>query len=202
MSVASASDIGKTENCFIPVSSVIEFKGKYSISVNEGIISVTEKTSNTALAKLPTARADNSQFTNWANPSHFNKGFYYFVLSSVKYPRAKYVYSVDPEIKHIKCVLAPLRNPQFIENICVEFGLGFTTSGDQEKDISMWKGEGIITLYDLTRGPEKQDPRRIYLKDGGGSGWDGEIDYDKKEANAFCHVLGKSHSFPIFEEKT
>ena len=179
---------------FKPVSSLEEFDEKYSVGLDKGIISLTERTTKLVLTKFSTKKED--RCIDYANPSHFYEGIYYSVLSSEKYPNAKYVYNCDPNQSSIKCIFYPLTNPHFIKNLLVNFGTGFTTPGPQSYDHS---GTGVITVYDLTIQQGKKEIKKIFVEDGGCGGWDGSIDEESEEIVAFDHVRGTRLTFSVFD---
>lgn len=178
------------------VSSFEEFHEKYSVNVDKGIIAITDKISKLVLADFTTNK-DQQQYSDVYNPSHFHNGMFYFVLSSEKYVKAKYVYSFDPSIKSIKCILSPAQDPRFIESRIVNFGSGFNLPGYQSYSFN---GTGVIAIYDLTIQQGKKEVKKHILEGGSSGGWDGDIDEETKEATAFDHVTGKKHRFPIFDK--
>ena len=198
MEIAGNFRQNETTSVSKPISSLEEFNQKYSVDVVEGIILVTDRINNCVLKKY-TTKKEEDQFSDWEAP-HFHNGIFYFVLSSHRYTRAKYVYSFDPNKQSINSMLGPLRNPNFIENLLVEFGSGFTTPGEQIVETGMRNGEGIIKIYDLHRSQGQREIRKIFVKDGAGYGWDGGIDEEKKEITAFDHVTGTDYKFPIFDK--
>jgi len=177
-------------------SSLEEFYEKYSIDVEEGEISVTDRITQLVLTKYMTKK-DEKQCSDYCNPSHFYNGVYYFVLSSERYTKAKYVYSYDLDKQSIKYILAPLTNPHFIQNLLVEFGSGFNTPGDQT--YTHFNGTGVIRIFDLTR-PQGQREIKKHFVEGGCGGWDGSIDEESKEICAFDHVTGETKTFPLFNK--
>lgn len=192
MTTGVSREISNT-NEYKPISSIEEFYAKYSVDVDEGIISVTDRTTKLVQAKLTTKH---DQCIDDGIPDHFYNRVFYFVLKSDQYVNAKYVYSFDLDKNSIKCILAPLRNPHFMEKYLVNFGSGFTTPGPQKYN---YDGRGVITVYDLTR-QEKKEVNKIFVSDGGSGGWDGDIDQENKLITAFDHVKGTSLEFPFLKK--
>ncbi len=178
------------------ISTIEEFHEKYSVNVDKGIIAVTDKISKLVLADFTTNK-DQQQYSDVYNPSHFHNGIFYFVLSSEKYVKAKYVYSFDPSIKTIKCILSPAQDPRFIDSRLVNFGSGFNLPGNQ---LYSFSGTGVITIYDLDCPQGQREVKKHIIKDGSNGGWDGNIDEETKEVTAFDHMTGMKHRFPIFDK--
>ena len=178
------------------VSSFEEFHEKYSVNVDKGLIAVTDKISKLVLAEFTTNK-DQQQYSDVYNPSHFHNGIFYFVLSSEKYVKAKYVYSFDLSIKSIKCILSPAQDPHFVESRLVNFGSGFNLPGNQLYNFS---GTGVITIYDLTIQQGTKEVKKHFVENGSNGGWDGGIDENTKEVTAFDHITGEKYRFPIFDK--
>ncbi len=186
-----------TSQVSIPISSLQQFEETYDVVVENDLVKIVERTSRLVLSKLSSS-SEKKLCIDWSNPSHFDTGIYYFVLSSEKYTKAKYVYSYDLQQKSIKCILAPLHDPHFINHYLVEFGSGFNVPGPQETDFTKWKGEGVITVYDLSQPAGSKEVNKIFVNDGGGSGWDGSI--DNGMIVAFDHVKGTRLEFPLLKK--
>ncbi len=177
------------------VSSLKEFRGKYSVDIKDGVISVVERTTHLVLTKLTTKKED--QLYDAADESHFHNGMFYFVLSSKRYATAKHVYSYDTVENSIQCILACPRNVRFAKNVLVNFGIGFTVPGPQQR---MVDGRGVISVYDLNRAQGLREMQKITVVGGSGHGWDGDIDINKNEITAFDHVTGNKKTYTLFEK--
>jgi hypothetical protein len=177
------------------ISSLEEFDEEYFLDVKEGNISITDRINEVVIQTFKT-KSEEDQYYDYSNPTHFHKGFFYFVLSSARYKKAKYVYSFDLNKKSIKCILAPLQNPHFFEKLLVEFGSGFNTSGEQQYNFN---GTGIIKIYDLTQKPGQMIVKKHIIEDGSCGGWDGRIDEEKREIHIFDHVKGNSQEFSLLD---
>jgi hypothetical protein len=182
----------------ISISSSAEFHQKYSLAVNEGIISIADRVTRVQIVAFKT-KSEEQQYRGDFDSAHMHQGILYFVLSSERYKTAKYVYSFDPDKKLIECIIAPLRNPHFFENLLVEFGSGFNTPGPQAYTFN---GRGILTIYDLTQARGQREVKKHILEGGSSGGWDGSIDKKRREVCAFDHVTGKELTFPLKEERS
>ncbi len=178
-----------------PITSVREFASRYSVNVDKGIIQIVDRTTNLVLVTLATPSEEKQRKYY---PTHFHEGIYYFVLNS-KCSAAKYVYAFNLENKAIEYIFGPSHHPHFFESRLIEFGDGFNIPGPQVKDPFFATGKGVIKVYDLTQRPPKQ-VNHIDVKDGGGFGWDAEIDKETKEIKAACHVKGITQRFPILDK--
>lgn len=178
-----------------PFASVAEFRQKYSINVNNRMIFIAQKATPLVIASLPIPnKNEDQQSCNTQVLPHFYQGVLYFVLGSKLYKNAKYVYSFDPSKKSIEYIVAPLRNPKFIENLLVEFGRGFNLPGPQQK---FYDQEGVMTIYDLTRPREARVVRKHVIEGCSPGGWDGTIDKDQRMILAFDHMTSEERSFPF-----
>lgn len=172
------------------ISAVREFEDNYSIEVgNDAVVSVIDRTNNLALAKLQTKK-DDDLYLDPCEPSHFYQGKYYFVLSSNRYTKAKFIYCYDLSKRTIKHDINAPRNVFFYENLLINCGIGFNVPGPSE---SFLDGSGIVHIYDLTITQGKREVYKEILKDGCGSGWDASIDEATREIKAFDHVNGNTY---------
>jgi hypothetical protein len=178
-----------------PISSAREFNARYSETIDEGIISITERTSAKVLSRLEIMREDKERIDRYI-PSHFYGGNYYFATSSERYKNVKNLYRYDINQNEINLLSRSL-NPHFFKNVLIEFGIGFNTPGPQSHNHD---GRGVITVYDLAIQHGTKEIRRITLEGGSCGGWDGDVDEDKEEITAFDHVTGKKRTFPIFNK--
>lgn len=179
-----------------PITSVDEFESKYSVNVDQGIINIVDRATHLVLATLATPPQE-KQYKSF-HPSHFYEGNYYFVLSSQCYT-AKYVYMFNLQIKSIQCVFGRSHDPHFFESRFIEFGAGFNIPGSQRNDHKFRSGQGVIKVYDLTHQPFKL-VKHINVEDGGGFGWDGKVDKEKREIAACDQSKEITLRFSIFDE--
>lgn len=179
-------------------SSLEEFEEKYAVVVNEGTVSIVERVNQQAVATFELNPKIPQQ--DERDPSHFNSGTYYFILSSEeRNPRRtiikKIVYSFELAQRSIKCVLGPLNDPHFIDQYLVHFGTGFNAPGPQYLHTPGFSSE--ITLYDLTRPRGQKVVKTIYLENTPSQGFEGSIDYEAKAICAFNCCRGDTQTYLI-----
>jgi hypothetical protein len=180
-----------------PITSVSEFASRYSVNIDQGIIQIVDRTTDLVLATLATP-PEEAQGKSYY-PPHFYEGNYYFVLSSQSHT-TRYIYNYNLQNRSIECKFGPLHHPYFFESRLIEFATGFKIPGPQKDNPFFKTGKGVIKIYDLTQRPFFQLMNLINVEDGGGCGWDGEIDKEKREITAYCHVKGITRRFPFFDK--
>lgn len=178
------------------INSAFDFRKKYSIKIDQGIVQVVEDSTNYVLAKLAAPVEEKEVKTYYI--THFHEGNYYFTLESVQY-KCKYVYRFALQTKSLECIYARSNNPHFFESRFIEFGSGFNAPGNQEDNLLLRSGNGVIKVYDITK-ERLELKNKFQVQNGGGRGWDGEIDEKSREISVFDHTgIGEDTTFPIFD---